>query len=707
MTTAEEAVAELKRRGITVSSESVLEEKGTTFDEFKKGTESFLKGSAKGIVDIVGGWGNLYDYLKESKDPNAFSSTGIMQGIRKLGGPDLQKIQGYRGAYEAGQSAAPAVALSAAGLPGLFSRTPMGLVGEGTVAAGTGMTAQAIAPDSPFAQLAIQASPYAVKGGLTTARGAVTAPTGQVPANLDEFLRVGRMTPGEATGSRVQLAKEVAAEASPRIESTGNLFRQAQAQDVGSFLDTVFKRATTQAADPTTAANAAISAFDNYGKALSGRLRSDARVDFNAAKKAGGLVDTNPVVSVIQSELASIPPEVQALQPMRSALQRIIDEYVTPAKEAVIEPSKVLGPTGEPAFVNITKAEPQQLSKISIDRLQKNLSAWGEAAYSGRADFGKGNIFEGVAPGQAKGIAIKVLRGFRESLDNAIDSGVAGAEDLAKARDKFKANLQKIEDYSNYPLSKYFDVETPTALTPELVIDKLSKAKPSERIFLSQVLANSPNGSMVLDTVRRSQLEGLLTKSQQAAAGAAEGSPAIDLKTLLKELNNKSSDFNYLFPNAADKSDATLAIQWLQKTAKTASEASKGMQADAYAAARSLGGTSQQGLIARELASLADMITKDPRAMADVVFNPETVKKMAEAQRKGKLTKAADLVTMLGVSAAKFTPRVGPMLDTTQPEDTSQQPVKVDLTGMATSVDQQMAIEELKKRGAWTEQPQQ
>lgn len=702
MTTPEEAIAELKKRGITVSSESVLEEKGTTFDEFKKGTESFLKGSAKGIVDLVGGWGTLYDYLKESKDPNAFSSTGILQGIKKLGGPDIQQISGYRGAYEAGQSAAPQVAASALGLPGLFSRTALGLTGEGVVAAGTNMLGQAVAPESPLAQFVIQASPYAIKGGLTAAKGAVTSPTGQVPSNLNELLRVGRMTPGEATGSRIQLAKEVATEASPKIEETGNIFRQAQAQDVGSFLDNLFKRATTDAADPTTAANAAISSFDNYGKALSGRLRSDANKDFNAAKKAGGLVSTDPVVRIVQEELSSIPPEALDLSAKRAALQRIVDEYVTPAKEAIVEPSKVLGPTGQPAFLNITKAEPEQLAKISIDRLQKNLSSWGEAAYSGKADFGKGNIFEGVAPGQAKGIAIKVLRGFRESLDNAIDSGVAGAEELAKARDKFKANLQKIEEYSNYPLSKYFDVETPTALTPELVIDRLSKAKPSERLFLSQVLANSPDGNMVLDTVRRSQLEEVITKSQKAASGAAEGSPTLDLKTLLKELNNKKGDFNYLFNNASERADAILAIQWLQKTAKTASESAKGMQSDAYAAVRGAGGTSQQGLIARELASLAEMITKDPRAMADVVFNPDTVKKMAEAQRKGKLSKAADLATMLGISAAKFAPRVGPMVETTQPEDTSQiAPVKIDLTGIAS---REQAIEELKRRGVSVEQ---
>ena len=82
MTTVDEAIAELKKRGVTVSSESVLEEKGTTFEEFKKLAESTLKGSAKGtLIDLVGGYGNLYDYLKQSKDPSAFSSAGIMRGI--------------------------------------------------------------------------------------------------------------------------------------------------------------------------------------------------------------------------------------------------------------------------------------------------------------------------------------------------------------------------------------------------------------------------------------------------------------------------------------------------------------------------------------------------------------------------------------------------------------------------------------------------
>lgn len=698
MPTAEEAIAELKRRGITVSSESVLEEKGTTFEEFKKGAESLLKGSAKGIVDLVGGFGTLYDYLKESKDPSAFSSVGIVRGIKNLGGPDLQEIRGYRGIYEGGQSATPAVGLTAAGIPGLFGRSALGLLGEGTVAAGTGLLAQSTVPDSPLAQFAIQASPYAIKGGLTAGRGIVNRPRGDVPGNIDELLNVGRLTPGEATGSRIQLAREATTEATPKIESRSTTFRTEQAADVSGFLDTLFKRVTTSAADPTTAANSAIASFDNYGKSLSSRLRNDARVDFNSAKKAGGLVATDPVVSIVQAELASIPSEVAALQPLRSSLQRIIDEYVTPAKEAVITPSKVLGPTGEPAFTSVTKAEPQQLAKISIDRLQKNLSAWGEAAYSGKADFGKGNIFEGVAPGQAKGIAIKVLRGFKNSLDEAIDAGVPGADALVTARDKFKMNLQRIEEFSNYPLSKYFDVPTATALTPENVIAKLSSAKPSERVFLGQVLANSPDGHMVFDTVRRSQLEDLLAKSQKAAAGAAEGAPTVDLKTLLKELNNSKGDFNYLFPNAADKADVNLAIQWLQKQQKTAEGASKGLQQDAYATTRGIGGSSEQGWIMRELAALWDMVMKSPKAFADVVFNPDTVQKMAEAQRTGKLAKAGDLAASVSASIAKFAPRAGPMMDTDQPTDTTVAPEQ---TSAPSGFTKEQAIEELKNRGAW------
>lgn len=696
----QQALEELKKRGIVASSESVLEEEGTTFQEFKKGAESLLKGSAKGIVDIVGGWGNLYDYLRKSPDPSALSSTGILKGIRDLGGPDLQQISGYRGGFEFGQAAAPAVALSAVGLPGLFGRSAAGLAGEGAVAGTTGVVAQQYTPDSPLAQLAIQASPYALKGGIMSARKAFTSPTGQIPATVDDFLRVGRMTPGEATGSRVQLATEARTEAAPSIEAKGTEFRQAQALDVYSFLTDVFKRASSQAVSPEQATTSAFTAFNNYGKALTGQLRSQAAKDFGAAKSSGGKIDTTPVVAIVSEQLANIPPEIAALAPVRNALQKIIDEYSIPAQAEVVTPSAILGPTGQPASVSITPAVPAGLKEISIDRLQKNLSAWGEAVYSGKADFGKGNIFEGVAPGQVKGIALNVLRGFRDSLDQASTEGIAGADKLIKARDNFKANLAKIEEYSNIPLTKYFDVETVSALTPEKVIDKLSKVTPSERRFLSEVLQNSPDGAQVFDTVKRTQFVNLIAKSFDASAGAAAGSPEFVIKSALTELSKRKTDFDYLFPNPKDKTDALLAMQYMQKVLKSESTGSAGglKGGDVYATTRGFGGTSQTANLAKEAVGLIRDIVANPNAFADVIFNPDTVKVMKEAQQATTVKKLTNVVTKLGDAAAKFTPRVGPMVETSQPLDTSipQEPAQQ-------QVSPEEALQQLRMMGITTE----
>lgn len=669
----QQALDELKKRGLVVSSESVLEEKGTNFEEFKKSAESLLKGSAKGIIDIVGGWGNLYDYLRRSPNPSALSSTGILKGIRDLGGPDLQQISGYRGAFEFGQSAAPATALTAAGLPGLFSRTPLGIAGEFGVAGTTGVVAQQVAPDSPLAQLAIQASPYALRGGIMTARGALTSPTGQVPATVDDLLRVGRMTPGEATGSRVQLATEARVEATPRIEAKGTSFRQAQAKDVSSFLDDVFKRASSQAVSPEQATTAAFTAFNNYGKALTSQLRSQASKDFGAAKASGGRVDTTPVLAAVDDWLGKIPPETPGFDSIKAAISRIKDEYLIPAQAETITPSTILGPTGQPASVSITPAVPAGTREISIDRLQKNLSAWGEAVYSGKADFGKGNIFEGVAPGQVKGIALSVLRGFRDSLDQASTEGIAGADKLIKARDNFKANLAKIEEYSNVPLTKYFDVETVSALTPERVIDKLAQVKPSERKFLAEVLQNSPDGAAIFDTVRRQQFNQVLSRATEAAAGAAAERPDFVIQTALKELGKRKGDFDYLFTNSKDKADALLAMQYMQKVLKSESAGGAGgLQAgDIYATTRGFGGTSQAANLAREAFGLIRDIIANPNAFADIIFNPDTVKVLKEAQKAPTVKKLTGVVTRLGDTATKFAPRVGPMVETTQPTDTS------------------------------------
>jgi hypothetical protein len=677
MATLAEIEAELQKRGETTSTESVLEPKGTSLDEFKKFGESLLKGSAKGVINLVGGWGSLYDYLKESKDPNAFSGTGIAQAINKLTGVNLQSIQGYRGAYQFGESGAPAAALTAVGVPGLFGRTPIGVAGEFGVAGGTGLAAQTVAPDSPFAQLALQSTPYALKGSAVQARQAITKPEGVFPplAETTELSRVGRLTAGELGASREQLATEAAIERTPASGQQPIAFRQAQASDAESFLTNLFNKASGKTLTPSETTQAVVSSFNNYGKSLSSKLRSDARTDFSAAKNAGGLIDTTPVVDAITSKLGEIPPEVRALDPVKNAMQRIIDEYVTPATPAQNIPSTILNAAGQPASVQVIPAVPASTLKIDVNRLQKNLSTWGEAAYSGTADFGKGNIFEGVAVGQAKGIALAVLNGFRKSLDDAIDNNVAGADKLVKARDKFKENIARIEVFADRPLTKAFDVANVTDLVPEKVIADLKKMPPSQRQFLVDVMQAHPNSQVVevLNTIRREKFNDVLTAAQ--TKGGASTDPTFNIKSALTELDKKSGEFSDLFSSSKDAAEARLAMNWMRRT--LAGESVGGgvglSGSDVYALTGAAGGGASARLGLKELVPWLQSLVANPKDFASVIFNPDYRKAMIDlSTQKSTSKKALNALNTLGKGAAIMGVRAGPMLETTQPQEPSQ-----------------------------------
>lgn len=678
MATVEELQAELQSRGLTTSTETVLEPKGTSFEEFKKFGESSLKGLG-GIIDVVGGWGTLYDYLKESKDPSAFSATGIKQAINKLTGVNLQSIPGYRGAYEFVSAGAPAAALTAAGLPGLFSRTPAGVAGEFGVAGTTGLFAQQVSPESPFAQLAIQSSPYALKGGVSQVRKSITTPQGAFPpiAEATELSRVGRLTPGELGLNREQLATEASVERTPSAGQRPIEFRQAQATDVESFVTDLFNKASGKTLSPTDTTQAVVSSFNNYGKSLSSKLKSDARVDFNAAKSAGGLIDTTPVVDAITSKLGEIPPEVKALDPVKNAMQRIIDEYVTPEVPSQTIPSTILGPTGQPASVNVIPGTPASNLKINIDRLQKNLSTWGDAVYSGKADFGKGNIFEGVAPGQAKGISMAVLNGFRDALDQAINNNIPGAEKLVAARDKFKANIARIEEYSDRPLTKAFDVNNVTDLVPENVVAKLKDLPKSQRQFLIDVMSKHPNSQVneVLNTIRRSKFDEVLTASQ--AKGGSITDPTFNIKSALSELDKKSGEFSDLFPNSKDAAEAKLAMNWMRRTlaSESAGGASGLSGADVYALTGAAGGSAPMRLGLKEIVPWLQSIVANPKNFADVIFNPDYRKAMVDlATPKTTSKKITNALGTLAKGSAIIGVRGGPMVETTSPNMPTETP---------------------------------
>lgn len=671
--TMEEVEAEMRRRGILTVTGSVMDEKGTTLQEFKNFGESLFKGAPMGIIDILGGWGNLYDYLKESKDPSAFSSAGIARGVKNLTGVDLLKIPGYRGAYEFSSAGAPAAALTAVGVPGLFSRTKTGVAGEFGVGGTTGLLASQVAPDSPAAQLALGMTPYAAKASYLGAQRLMTQPNVTMPSvpETQSLLRVGRLTPGEAALDRPQLAVEARAEASPRSGQAPIAFRQGQAIDVEGFLDKLFQRSagapvTLQRAEATT--KAVVDAFSNYGKALSSKLRSDANKDFRAAKTAGGMVDTTPVVDRVRQQLASIAPEEPGFAQLRSSLDKILTEYVEPGKPATTTTSAVLGPTGQPASVTVTPATPDVIKSIDIKRLQDNLSLWGDAAYSGKATIGGSNIFEGVAPGKAKGIAMNVLRGFKESLDQAIANKVPGADKLVQARDNFATNIRRIEEFSDRPLTKAFDVANVTELVPEQVLAKLKKLPESQQNFLVDVLQKHPNPqvNLVFSTIRRSTMDDILTSGRTSGSAL---DPKVSIANILKALEKKG-DLAVLF-HPAELQEVQLAMKYMQRVlAKEAPAGAPGVGAGtAYSAARGAGASGTQGLIAKEIESFVTATLMSPAALSKVLFEGDNRKLLLDlAKGKTKGEKAYNAVRKLGEGIAITGARGGPMVGTERPE---------------------------------------
>jgi len=667
------SIDELKRKlanneYIGYAEKSVLDTSPTSFTDIAKNTlESVAKGSAKGIIDLVGGYESLYNYLQADKNPEAFKPSRILGAIKNITGINLESAP-YTTPYNIAAAGAPAAALTAVGVPGLFKGGPVSAPAKEFAVAGALGGAAPLITESPFGQAAIQISPYAAKGGFTSIQGAAMRPQGAFPpaSETQALLNVGPMTPGQLTLNRQQLATEARVAASPKAAEAPGFFKQ-QAESVQTYLDDLFTRSTQKTLNPEDLTQSVLTSFQNYGKALSTRLRSDANKDFNAAKRAGGEINTQPVLDVVQTRLQGIPPETPGFEGLRSALGRIADEFTIPEVPASVTPSAIIGPTGQPVDVKVVPGTPAQAQKISIDRLQKNLSAWGEAAYSGKADFGKGNIFEGVAPGQAKAISLDVLRGYKQALDDAIQSGVPGADKLVQARDNFAGNIRRIEEFANRPLVKSFDVERATDLVPEQVITKLKTAPESQRAILLDVLQNNPDASVILDTIRRSTFDDILNKAK--ATGAAATAPEFNIDVALKELNKKENDFNFLFKTKQELNDARLVLNYMKRAVQSETGgAATGMAGStAYATTKALGGNTQLANATKELTDvIRDKITNSADFSA-VLFNPDSKDALLKlAKGRTTLGVVKDATKVIGKTAGIVALRGGPMLSVEQ-----------------------------------------
>lgn len=677
--------ARLSGQPVNADYRSVLQgeapKEGMTPSEFKKFMESSFKGAARGVSELIGGWGNLYDYLKQSKDPSAFSTAGITKGIQNLTGVDVMRIPGYTGAFEFSRAGAPAALTTALGVPsGLFGRTVKGLAGEYGVAGGAGLAAEALTPNSPAGSFAIQTLPYLTAGGIRKTREGFIKPIGEISQETAGLIRdVGPMTPGEATGSRVQLARESKTEANPSIEKKGISFRQQQASSVENFLNNLFSSASQKAITPAEVTEKVSSSFTNYGKALANNLKRQASTDFNAAEKTGGMVDTGPVVDRLTQLKNSLRPDLNpADATFSNKIQTILDSLVRPEVPEVRKPSMILGEGGQPAFETVTAGTPAGTNKISISDLKRALSGWGDAAWSGNYTLNNSNVFEGLAPGQAKGVARTVLNGFRDALNNAIDTNVPGAELLKDARTNFSKNLDKIDEFAEMPIVKTFGKQV-HQLVPEDVVNTLKNQPPSQRALTIGILQS--DAPEVLDSVRKAKFNDILSSAQ--IPNAPTGTPNIDFNKLLSGLNDPQ-EMGFLFSNPADMAKASQAVKYMQQVLQKAQGAEPtGLKgSDIYSFAKAGGGTAQASNFFKELyLGFKDLIA-NPNAMADVIFNPETTTKMIKAQNAPTLEKIRNVLADFTKFGAIQEVRAMPRMQTENPVSTEEPIAPNDLSAM-------------------------
>jgi len=666
----QDIVAEQNRRaGIPVQEnyESVLERTGgeekptSTFQNVQDFLETSAKGGARGVLDLLTLWPEVVRQIKGEKDV-PFTNDYITTKIKEATGIDLMSIPGSTGVFQFSRAATPAVAMRAAGMPLLSpAQTTKAEVAkyvtEAGLAGGTSLLADQTAPDSPLTQFLIQALPSVAVGLGQSGQTLARKPTGAMRPEAAALQEVGPLTPGEASGSRVQLAREARIEKTPEIETTAEDFRSKQAQSVRYYLENTFKMATNRVKPDVTKIYKGIK---NYGKALATKLKEDAGRDFSKAEGIPSLIDAAPVVNRLKSLAASLNTDVPELAAQHKAIQRLLGRLTEPEVPEIRTPSMIVTAEGQPAFVNITPGRPEGITKMTISDLKQAISGWGEAAYSGQHP-----LLGDIAPGQAKGVARAILRGYKDALDVAIDANIPGANLLKTARDNFKNNLDSLRQFEKTKVVKTFGKPL-EELPVEEVLKKLEKLPPSQRSLLVKFV--SDEYPQVENTMRAVKLNKLLESA--VIKGAPEGAPTFDVKAALKKLDEAKDDWKWLFPDKKSSARAEKALDYLRKiTVKVEGEADARLPA--YAAAGATGASRQLALGAQVAETVRRNIVS-PQSLANIMFNPRAVNTLLALQNRSTPQKLMDFLISLEESTVRTSLRAAPGASSAEPTKEQQ-----------------------------------
>lgn len=515
-----------RRQGqVTGGYQSVLgqPEQTTTKEEIKRAVTSLLKGSTKGIIDIIGGWGNLYDVIQGSKDPNALSSRGIINAISQAGGPDLMKIQGYKGFYDVGQAGAPAAVMGGitpAGslFPNVASRGAR-MAGEFTVGGGLGLLGQQIAPESPYAQLALQSLPYLVKGGV---EGLKTRSQQKLLSQYQKDL------PESDLGIFNQYILRGQGSSDPLVAADiARLTRSPKYLELVTALNEGAAKAAVEGMTPKAGKLNAEQSKTGIIQAIQNKLEgireSNADSLFERAKGYGGqtpLVDPSITISKIDGLIGrysaqSTPNAERAVQVLQSIRDRLSSTVPVNPEQAAL--------AGAGAPLEMT-------NKRTIEQVQGVLSEFGKKASAGD------NLIKDLSISDERIISSAIFGGMKDDVSAALRTATGADRSalnlLNTARDKVAKASQAYNEAIAQGMPAFLHNKTLAEISPEDLYKTYMGLTPTQRGTMRSWVSNTDQAA--LDVLDQQVYTNFVNQAKKPNALGVE---TVDLATLVKNWN--------------------------------------------------------------------------------------------------------------------------------------------------------------------------
>lgn len=545
--TLEELEQELARREEQEKTlkDDVINFKNKVSDETFKSMKAFGYGLASGGFDIT-----LLPFFpveiaaEYNKDQKSY-----VKGVRQFQ-PKEADFKGYENYFRAGEG-------FATGAPfGLFAGLPGGVI-AGTAGGITNIIGKELFPKSPIAQSIISMiSPGASM--LLKARGM------NVPKDISPVVdpETGVMeTKGTATKDPEKMFEENKMRTTLQGKPMATSFDIAQASSMDDFMSRIQSFTDNEKLTPKTITQGIYKAHKDYSLKLTNEFKNNSKINFNRAKAIAGNNDiiptdnTQQTIDSLINQYSNI--EVPGVQSIVNNLKTIKKE-LTDVKTEKIE-GRIVDEKGNLIIQPRTIIQ-KEAKNINLERLKQNISAWGEAAYKGTY---KG-LEDNLSPGQVKGIARRILNGFKKDLDSAANLNIPGARELKEARTNYANDLKKLEEYFDKPLVKYFDKPSAESLVPEEVINRFNIYPPTQRAELIQVLENSGRQD-IIQSLRKQAFDNIMSGARSTIK-ASEDAPSFNFSKALSSFDQVDKDkIKWLFPTKQEENQFKASIKQMQR----------------------------------------------------------------------------------------------------------------------------------------------